>query len=73
MREELNIPSYQAHADRIDKLKAELRQIKEECYNITDVSQDMKDYVREVFGDQDYSLSGYWIRAEQHIGKFYGL
>lgn len=53
----------------IDLVRKELIEIKAKNYNIGDVSALMKRLVVEVYGDEDWSTSGYWVRAEQIINR----
>lgn len=51
----------------VAKVRAELKKIQEDCYCISDVSDDMKKFVVEVFGPADYTTSGYWVRVENYF------
>lgn len=48
----------------LTKVETEVKKIQEDLYCVSEVSQDMKDVINAVFGDDDYSTSGYWVRAE---------
>lgn len=56
--------------EEIEQIAIELEDIKKKDYNIGDVSDSMKKVVNAVYGDEDWSCSGYWTRA-QHIVKEY--
>lgn len=61
-----------AHTLKDSELKLinqELINIEDKNYDIGDVSDLMKRLVIEEFGDEDWSTSGYWIRAKQIIQR----
>lgn len=55
--------------EQIESVEQELRKIKEDFYNVGEVSDLMKEMVVSVYGDEDWSTSGYWIRAEEIVNR----
>jgi hypothetical protein len=53
-------------SELVERVKVELKKIKEDGYMISDVSDDMKQLVRQLYGSDadNLSTSGYWVRAE---------
>lgn len=55
-------------------VQKELVDIKSKNYDISDVSLLMKKLVNEEYGDEDWSTSGYWVRADQYFKeKYYNI
>lgn len=56
--------------EEIKQVEQELAEIKAKDHNISDVSDLMKRLVIEEYGDEDWSTSGYWVRAEKCVIRY---
>jgi hypothetical protein len=58
--------------EQIEEMSQELDRFQAKKFDIGihDISDNMKNIVNKVYGDQDWSCSGYWVRAQTIVKEY---